>query len=90
MAEYALHILPPALQELKGLDRAIGQRLIKKIRWLAVNVDALKPERLTGNLAGFYKLREGDYRIIYQRIEAKNIIVIHAVGHRRNIYKKPR
>jgi mRNA interferase RelE/StbE len=90
MAVYTLHISQAALQELQDLDRNVCQRLIKKIRWLAANADSIRPEMLKGDLSGFFKLRDGDYRIIYQRIEAKHIILIHAVGNRRDVYRKPR
>jgi len=90
MAAYNLHISQAALQELQDLDRNVCQRLIKKIRWLAANADSIRPEMLKGDLSSFFKLRDGDYRIIYQRIEAKHIILIHAVGNRRDVYRKPR
>ena len=85
MVAYTLHISPAALQELQDLDRHISQRLIKKIRWLAANADTIKPEMLKGKLSGLFKLRDGEYRIIYQRIEGEDIILIHAVGNRRDI-----
>lgn len=89
MTAYVLHISPAALQELQDLDRHISQRLIKNIRWLAANADTIKPEMLKGNLSGLFKLRDGEYRIIYQRIEGEDIILIHAVGNRRDIYRQP-
>jgi mRNA interferase RelE/StbE len=90
MTAYTLHISPAALQELHDLDRPVCQRLIKKIRWLATNAATIRPDMLKGDLSGLFQLREGSYRIIYQRIEEKHIILIHAVGNRRDIYRKPR
>ncbi len=46
-----------------------------------------KPELLTGTLTGFFKLRAGDYRIIYKVRKDENLIVIHRIGHRREVYK---
>jgi mRNA-degrading endonuclease RelE of RelBE toxin-antitoxin system len=37
---------------------------------------------------GFYKLRVGDYRVIYEILYDEQTIVIHAVGHRKDIYRK--
>jgi mRNA interferase RelE/StbE len=54
---------------------------------LAENLDDLKPEGLTGELAGFYKLRVGDYRVIYEILRVEQIIVVHLIGHRREIYR---
>ncbi|WP_414624163.1 type II toxin-antitoxin system RelE family toxin [Calothrix sp. CCY 0018] len=36
--------------------------------------------------ADFYKLRVGDYRVLYRFSNEPNIIIIHQVGHRREIY----
>ena len=52
------------MRELARLDKSIGRRIVARIAWLATNLDAIKPEALTGDLAGFYKLRMGDYRVI--------------------------
>ena len=43
------------------------------------------PEPLTGNFKGTYKLRVGDWRIIYTI--GYNAILIQFVGHRKEIYK---
>jgi len=42
---------------------------------------------LKAELSGLSKLREGDYRIIYQIIPEEEVILIHFIGHRRDIYK---
>lgn len=36
---------------------------------------------------GFLKLRAGDYRIIYKVFKTENLIVIHRIGHRREVYR---
>lgn len=40
------------------------ERIAQKIELLAENIDQIVPQQLTGNLAGYYKLRVGDYRVI--------------------------
>ena len=55
---------------------------------LAVNLGDIRPEALSGNLVGLYKLRVGDYRVIYEIVRKEKTIVIHAIGHRREIYRK--
>jgi mRNA interferase RelE/StbE len=53
---------------------------------LATNFEATAPLELTANLAGFYKLRVGDYRIIYDiELETQAIVIIR-IGHRSEIY----
>jgi len=48
----------------------------------------IRLEALTGELAGLYKLRVGDYRVIYEVLWEEETIVIHAIGHRREIYRR--
>ena len=85
---YRIRILDAVTRELAGLDKPIGRRIVERIHWLAENLDEVKPEPLTGDLAGLYKLRVGNYRVIYERIHDERTIVIHAIGHRREIYRK--
>jgi mRNA interferase RelE/StbE len=88
MAEYCIRILKAAAQDLERLDKPTGRRIVQRINWLAANVDAIRLEALTGDFAGLYKLRVGDYRIIYEVLWDEETIVIHAVGHRREIYRR--
>ena len=61
--------------------------MVRKLRWLAENLDGISPEPLKGRLRGLYKLREGDYRIAYEVFKGERLIVVHLIGHRRQIYK---
>lgn len=84
---YRIRILDAATSELAGLDN-VGRRIVERIHRLAKNLDEVKPEPLTGDLAGLYKLRVGNYRVVYERVHDERTIVIHAIGHRREIYRK--
>jgi mRNA interferase RelE/StbE len=88
MAEYRIRILKAASQDLGRVDKPIGRRIVMRINWLAANLDAIRPETLTGDLAGLYKLRVGDYRVIYEVLWNEKTIVINAIGHRREIYRR--
>jgi mRNA interferase RelE/StbE len=58
------------------------------LRWLAENFDMIKPERLKGEMwKDKFKLRVGDYRVIYSVDFEKKIITVHLIGHRSEIYK---
>lgn len=85
---YRIRILEGAARELARLDKPIGHRIAQRINWLATNLDDIKPEPFTGDLAGLYKLRVGDYRIIYEILYDERVIVIHEIGHRREVYRK--
>jgi len=76
---------PEAVKDIEKLDKQIARRVVRKITWLAENYDHIVPEPLTGEFKGTYKLRVGDYRVVYT---LKNkIIVIQFIGHRKRIYK---
>ncbi len=85
---YRIRVLLTAARELARLDEPIGRRIVERINWLAANLDVMKPEAMTGDLIGLYKLRVGDYRVIYEVLRDEQTIVLHAIGHRREIYRK--
>ena len=84
---YQIRIQDSAAHEISHLDRQVARRIVKRIRWLAANVEAVKPDALGGNLAGLYKLRVGDYRVVYELLRSEQVIVVHLIGHRREIYR---
>jgi len=85
---YQVEIRPEALKDLDDLDINIGKRILRKLDWLRANFSYITPEPLKGEFKGLYKLRLGDYRILYTYDNEKNIISVHYIGHRREIYKQ--
>ena len=75
----------PAARDLEKLDRQVARRILKRLTWLSKNLGSVIPEPLAGELRGAFKLRIGDWRVVYT-VEGKTI-VIQFVGHRRDIYK---
>ena len=61
-------------------------RILKKIDWLRRNFEQISPIPLAANWSGFYKLRVGDYRVIYEFDLDLQVIIIIRVGHRSEIY----
>ncbi|MFQ6002565.1 MAG: type II toxin-antitoxin system RelE/ParE family toxin [Candidatus Zixiibacteriota bacterium] len=88
MAKHRVRILKAASQDLERLDKRTGRRIVQRINWLSANLDAIRLETLTGDLVGLYKLRVGDYRVIYEVLWDEETLVIHAIGHRREIYRR--
>jgi mRNA interferase RelE/StbE len=74
--------------DLDRLDKTIAQRVLKKLRWLAENFESIRPEPLTGQWQGMFKLRVGDYRALYTLKGDEQItIIVHLIKHRREVYK---
>ena len=85
---YEVEFTPEAETDLARLSKTVTQRILKKLRWLAENFEAITPEPLTGQWKGLFKLRVGDYRVLYTFNEVKRrVIIVHLVKHRREVYK---
>lgn len=70
---------------LQHLDERDKDRIGQRIKRLVKNPESAC--RMTNEFAEFYKLRLGDYRIIYGVLEDEKKIVIHAIGHWRDFYR---
>ena len=84
---YQVKLMPKAVDDLSRLDKVIAQRILTKVRWLSENFDNLTPEVLIGEWKGLFKLRVGSYRVVYAVNQEDQVIIVHLVGHRRDIYK---
>ena len=83
---YQVEFEPEALADLDRMDSTDRKRIFRKINWLALNFEQAVPQGLSANLAGFYKLRVGDYRVIYTVNQPEQLISIVRAGHRREVY----
>lgn len=88
VSRFEIRVLEPAGQELKKLDRRVAEQVAGKLAWLAENAGQVHHRRLTGSLTGLCRLRSGDLRVIYQVLTVERTILVHAVGHRREIYRR--
>ena len=84
---YRVQLRPGAADALKKLDRKVGQRILDKLKWVAAHAENVRHETLSAHLQAFYKLRVGDYRVIYALERADKIIDVYFMGHRREVYK---
>ena len=85
---YEVEFTSAAEADLDRLSKSVAQRILKKIRWLAENFEVITPEPLTGEWKGLFKLRVGDYRVLYTFSQTeRKVIIIHLVKHRREVYK---
>lgn len=84
---YTLYIKRQAEKKLKTLGRPDRFRIVEKIEQLANNPD--NPELDTKKLEGepYYRLRVGDWRIIYDRQDDLKIIAIEKLKPRGDAYK---
>lgn len=67
------------------LDLRTRQQILSKIRELGLRLDQFPHQRLQGRTE--YRLRAGDYRVIYDFDLANNILYLITLGHRHEIYR---
>ena len=82
---YKIYIEKTAQKSLSKIDRRNQTRIINSIRSLAKEARPVNSKKLKGRNA--YRIRIGNYRIIYEIKQNELIILIVAIGHRRNIYR---
>jgi mRNA interferase RelE/StbE len=85
---YGVEFRQEAVDGLRHLDKAVAQRILRRLRWLSDNFDTITPEALTAELKGLFKFRVGSYRVIYEVKRSERLLTIHFVGHRKDIYKR--
>lgn len=73
-----------ALEQLNDLEFVIAKRIVQKIEELTT-INSFEIKKLRG-YQNLYRLRVGDYRVIFDINNEKNEITIWKVGHRKNIY----
>ena len=83
---YVIEYQPEALNDLEKLAQSVRKRIVKKIIWLSENFEQINPQSLSADLSGFFKLRVGDYRVIYEFDSEEEVISIDRVRHRREVY----
>ena len=72
-------------KELLKLDKKLAQRILEKISLLGNDPYGQNSEKLSGGKG--YRIRLGDYRIIYIINKENSIITIIKIGHRREVYR---
>lgn len=81
---YKIILTQRALKDLERIDKETQRRIAVKLKKYANN--PLKhAKKLVSPKIGEYRLRIGDYRVIFD-IEGENIVILR-IGHRKSIYK---
>ena len=86
MASYKIYFRKSAAKELGKLSNPEVQKLIQRIESLAIDPWPTGCEKLTGQ--EFYRIRQGNYRIIYSIQDDELTIWVVKVSHRKDIYKR--
>ena len=83
---YKLEFSKEALKFLHTLDKSSSQRVFKKIKELTSNAGNLNLKKIKSTKYNLYRLRVGNYRVIYSIEHDHVTIFIVAIGHRKDVY----
>jgi mRNA interferase RelE/StbE len=76
-------------RSMKKLDKQIAKRIVAKLHEISQLEDPRsRGKALTGNLAGVWRYRVGDYRILCDINDGRLVILVVDVAHRREVYKR--
>ncbi len=84
---YGITVAPRALRQLRKLDPQARRRVQAAIELLAADPRPAAARKLTGG-DGEWRIRTGDYRIIYEIHDDVLVILVVALGHRRDVYDR--
>jgi len=86
MADYSITFARSARKELEKLPTSVARRIIEQIEVLLINPRPTRSVKLQGN-RNLWRIRVGDYRVIYSVDDAARMIDISTVRHRRDAYR---
>lgn len=87
MADYKVRIKPAAAKELDMVPKKDRQRLALRITELAANPRPDGCQKLSGE--DDYRIRQGDYRVIYSIDDRAKTVRILKIAHRKDVYRHP-
>lgn len=85
MASYSLLVKPSAVKELQSLPIKDRRRVVRRMQALADDPRPQGCEKLAG--VELYRVRQGDYRVLYEVSDALKNVTIVKIGNRRDVYR---
>jgi mRNA interferase RelE/StbE len=86
VAKYTINIKPSARKELESLSDILLARMVQKIEGLADNPRPSGCKKLRG-YKDLWRIRVGDYRVVYIVDDAHEHVSITRIAHRRDVYE---
>ena len=84
---YSLEYTNTADNDLSRLDARVAQRVHDAVVRLVENAEAMRHTALTGRYNGQFRLRVGDYRVLYRLDRGRRLITVVRVEHRSEAYR---
>ena len=86
MEKYKIEIKQSAAKELKKIDSKDQKRIITRIQSLSADPRPSGAKKLSGEEK--YRIRQGDYRILYYIRDDIITVIVVRIAHRREVYRK--
>jgi len=86
MARYSIDVKRSAARELGRIPKRDLRRILRRIRSLEAEPRPHGCEKLSAQER--YRIRQGDYRIVYSVDDAEHNVVVVKIGHRRDVYRR--
>jgi mRNA interferase RelE/StbE len=83
---YTILLAPPAEGQLKAFTPSVQKRLVRRLKTLRENPRPQGVKKLAGE-ENLYRIREGDYRLIYTIGDKELIVLVVKIGDRKEIYR---
>ena len=84
---YTIEIARPAQRQLKKLDAKTRKKISRRIERLAEDPRPPGVVKLTDVSPPIYRIRDGQYRILYTIDDDKLIVLVVRIGHRSEVYR---
>jgi mRNA interferase RelE/StbE len=86
MGGYSLYYKPSVEKDLRRIQSSLLSPILKKIEQLSSQPITAKSVKLAGS-DSYYRIRVGDYRIIYAVDHSLKQVTVHYIRHRRDVYR---
>ncbi len=86
MASYSIVFKPSVEKDLRFLPKAVIARVLRQIEVLRKNPFPRQSVKLAG-AEQLYRIRVGDYRVVYAVDKGDKEIMVHYIRHRREVYR---
>jgi len=86
VASYSLAFKPSVEKDLRSIPHSIVTRIIAHIDRLPSDPFPLQSAKLQG-AERLYRLRVGDYRVVYEVDTEERVIIVQHIRHRRDVYR---
>ena len=86
MREYKIVFVRSARKELQALDRSVAGRVLKRIEALTREPRPSGCRKLEGT-DNLWRIRVGDWRVVYAVDDAKSLVEVSVIRHRREVYR---